>query len=313
MANRGKHVRRGPGRGATVVKIILSACVVLVIAAAGTRLLLDRDGAVSTDPPAAASETPAQNTSDTDATAGETAPPESALPAQPSASPVAPSARPSSDIAAGSAAAIGANLSVTVPANGRVDDSYFDDAVFIGDSRTEGLKMYSGLPVSRFWSQVSLTVTKAFEDRFVEVNGQWLTVSEALAQAEYGKVYIMLGVNELGWPYEDVFTENYARLIDIIRETHPDATIYVQSIIPVSKWLDGDTEANRGYNTIANVLRLQTALCKMCEDKQVNYVNVAEVMQDSEGYLFSEATKDGIHLTADYCRVWMEYLRTHTV
>ncbi len=204
---------------------------------------------------------------------------------------------------------MGANLSVTVPASAAVDDSYFDDAVFIGDSRTEGLKMYSGLPTSRFWSEIGLTVTKAFEDRFVVVNGQWLTVAEALEQAEYGKVYIMLGMNELGWVYESAFVENYAKLIDIIQETHPDATIYVQSIIPVSKWRDSQGD----YNSIANVIRLQKVLCQMCEDKQVNYVNVAEVMHDSEGYLLSEATEDGMHLTPEYCKIWIEYLKTHTV
>ena len=86
----------------------------------------------------------------------------------------------------------------------------------------------------------------------------------------------------------------------------------MQSIIPVSKWKETNDSKN-GVYTNANVMRLQKALCDMCEEKQVNYVNVAEVMQDGEGYLYSDATDDGVHLNAAYCKKWTEYLKTHTV
>ncbi len=137
---------------------------------------------------------------------------------------------------------VGANLSVTVPESAPVDNDYFSDAVFVGDSRTEGLKMYSGLTNATFFSGVGLTVTKVFSDQIVNLNGQYLTVADALKQASYSKVYIMLGMNELGWVYESIFANDYARIIDVIRESHPDAVIYVQSIIPVSQWKDGSND-----------------------------------------------------------------------
>lgn len=197
---------------------------------------------------------------------------------------------------------------MTVPESEAVDDSYFDDAVFVGDSRTEGLKMYSGLDSSQFFSSVGMDVDKVFTDQVVSLNGQLLTVAQALEQASYSKVYIMLGMNELGWVYESVFADNYARIIDTIRESHPDATIYVQSILPVSQWKDGSND----IYTNANVVRLQKALVAMCEEKGVNYVNVAEGIQDEQGHLPSKATQDGVHLTPEYCQRWMDYLKTHT-
>ena len=310
MAKRGNHSRRKQGSGPAAVKAVLLGCILLVMIAAGSTFFSNSSG-----PGAAVTGTPAPpssnvdnlvNTPDTQPSGGTSAP-ESAAP--PSA---APSRRPSANITPGTAAAIGASLSVTVPENGRVDDSYFSDAVFVGDSRTEGLRMYSGIsPSPKFFSGVGLTVTKVFSDQIVQLNGQWLTVADALRQADYNKVYIMLGMNELGWVYESVYAQDYGRIIDVIRETHPDATIYVQSIIPVSKWKD-TTDPDRVY-TNANVVRLQKVLCEMCEEKGVNYVNVAEVMQDENGYLFSEATEDGMHLTQEYCKIWAEYLRTHTV
>lgn len=310
MAKRGNHSRRKQGSGPAAVKAVLLGCILLVMIAAGSTFFSNSSG-----PGAAVTGTPAPpssnvdnlvNTPDTQPSGGEASTPESAPPSS------APSRRPSANITPGTAAAIGANLSVTVPENGRVDDSYFSDAVFVGDSRTEGLRMYSGIsPSPKFFSGVGLTVTKVFSDQIVQLNGQWLTVADALRQADYNKVYIMLGMNELGWVYESVYAQDYGRIIDVIRETHPDATIYVQSIIPVSKWKD-TTDPDRVY-TNANVVRLQKVLCEMCEEKGVNYVNVAEVMQDENGYLFSEATEDGMHLTQEYCKIWAEYLRTHTV
>ena len=310
MAKRGNHSRRKQGSGPAAVKAVLLGCILLVMIAAGSTFFSNSSG-----PGSAVTGTPAPpssnvdnlvNTPDTQPSGGEASTPESAPPSS------APSQRPSANITPGTAAAIGASLSVTVPENGRVDDSYFSDAVFVGDSRTEGLRMYSGIsPSPKFFSGVGLTVTNVFSDQIVQLNGQWLTVADALRQADYNKVYIMLGMNELGWVYESVYAQDYGRIIDVIRETHPDATIYVQSIIPVSKWKD-TTDPDRIY-TNANVVRLQKVLCEMCEEKNVHYVNVAEVMQDENGYLFSEATEDGMHLTQEYCKIWAEYLRTHTV
>lgn len=44
-----------------------------------------------------------------------------------------------------------------------VDDSYFDDALFIGDSRTEGLALYGSLTNADYFSSVGLTIFKVTE------------------------------------------------------------------------------------------------------------------------------------------------------
>ena len=54
-----------------------------------------------------------------------------------------------------------------------VDDSYFDDAVFIGDSRTVGMYEYGGLEeTSTFYASTGLTVYKMFDSAIVSVPGQ---------------------------------------------------------------------------------------------------------------------------------------------
>lgn len=289
--------------GGAAVKVVLTGFVLLTMAATGFSMFsgcgVDDGGAVASNPPPAVSSTESPQATPQPSPSTTPAPEQT----EPSATPQAtPKSNPQT------AAGVGLGSSVTVPESEAVDDSYFADAVFVGDSRTEGLKMYSGLDSSQFFSSVGMDVDKVFTDQAVSLNGQLLTVAQALEQASYSKVYIMLGMNELGWVYESVFADNYARIIDSIRESHPDATIYVQSILPVSQWKDGSND----IYTNANVVRLQKALVAMCEEKGVNYVNVAESIQDEQGYLPSEATQDGVHLTPEYCQRWMDYLKTHT-
>ena len=195
-----------------------------------------------------------------------------------------------------------------VPESEAVDDSYFDDAVFIGNSRTVGLRMYSGLTKATFITEVGLTVDSIFTD-YCDVSGIGRSRTfDALASMEFGKVYIMLGMNELGWVYESVFKEDYGKIIDKIREINPDAVIYIQSIIPVSKWKD----SNDNVYTNANVERLNAQLRALADEKEVHYVDVGGGIMDSEGYLPFEATGDGVHLTPEYCVKWLDYLKTHT-
>lgn len=200
------------------------------------------------------------------------------------------------------------DCNMLVPESEPVDDSYFDDAVFIGNSRTEGLKMYSGLTKSTFITEVGLTVDSIFTD-YCNISGGYknLAFSE-LESREFGKVYIMMGMNELGWVYDDVFKEDYGKIIDRIREINPDAVIYIQSILPVSKWKD----SNDSTYTIANVDRLNARLRELADEKEVHYVDVAEGIMDEEGYLPYEATLDGVHLVPEYCVKWLDYLKTHT-
>ena len=247
--------------GGAAVKVVLTGFVLLTMAATGFSMFsgcgVDDGGAVASNPPPAVSSTESPQATPQPSPSTTPAPEQT----EPSATPQAtPKSNPQT------AAGVGLGSSVTVPESEAVDDSYFADAVFVGDSRTEGLKMYSGLDSSQFFSSVGMDVDKVFTDQVVSLNGQLLTVAQALEQASYSKVYIMLGMNELGWVYESVFADNYARIIDTIRESHPDATIYVQSILPVSQWKDGSND----IYTNANVVRLQKALVAMCEEKGVN-------------------------------------------
>ena len=87
-----------------------------------------------------------------------------------------------------------------------VDDSYFDDAIFIGDSRTEGFALYSGLGNIRAYTARGAQCKYCLYGSVINQNGEKLSIMDAIESSEpFSKAYIMLGINELGWAYEELF------------------------------------------------------------------------------------------------------------
>ena len=195
-----------------------------------------------------------------------------------------------------------------IPESSSVDGSYFDDAVFIGDSRTEGFTMYNNIAKGNSLTYKGLKVDTAFTEPCINVNGSKLTVMDALAQKTFTKVYIMLGINELGWIYSDVFISDYGKIIDRIREINPQAVVYVQSILPVTA---KKSESDQIYNNF-RISAYNTLLRQMAQEKQVRFVDTAQAVALDDGTLPEELAFDGVHLNREGCERWMAYLKSHT-
>ena len=200
-----------------------------------------------------------------------------------------------------------ASFGEPVPESAAVDMSYFEDALFVGDSRSEGFKLYAEVDKATYYVYRGLSVeTVNTKEVIPGPDGSKQTVVKALENKEFGKVYVMLGINELGWPNRDVFIEKYGKLIDAIKKNNPDAIVYVQSILPVSAKKASDPVYNN-----ENVDSFNELIKAMTVEKEVFYVNSAEAVSDETGALAADASTDGIHLSKNYCMLWRDYLMTH--
>ncbi len=180
-------------------------------------------------------------------------------------------------------------------------NKYFKGSVFIGDSRTQGLQINSGVTSADYLAGRGLNVKTIYTEKVIR-NKQ--TVLEALKDKSYKKVYICYGLNELGWSYTDVFINDYGKLIDDIAELQPDAEIVVESILPVTK---KKSKSDKIFN-LKNIKKFNKLIKQMCKEKDVKYINLAPAVQTSAGYLPAEATNDGIHMNKEYCRRVMNYI-----
>lgn len=203
----------------------------------------------------------------------------------------------------------GYDYSAPVPEAPKTDSTWFDDAVFIGDSRTEGLILNTGLNNAIEYTHKGLMVDTVFTKPVIDMDGAKVTVMDALKRTQFRKVYIMLGINETGWPYNDVFIHKYGEVIDAVKEINPDAQIYVQQILPVSRTVS----AEHSYIKNEKIAEYNALLQEMAEEKQVYFVAAAEAVADGDGALPEDAAVDGIHLKKEYCVKWLEYLESHTV
>lgn len=201
-------------------------------------------------------------------------------------------------------------LPCPLPETEAVEDTYFDGALFLGDSRTEGLSLYSGLKTGHFYTAVGATVESVFSKKNFETeSGEKVPLLDAAAGQDCDKIYIMLGINELGWSKTKTFHDQYAKLIDRVREDHPEAKIVLQSIPPVS----ARQEAKKTYVNNARIADYNGVIKDLAEEKQCYFLDVAACLTGGDGLLPKELNFDGIHLNPAGCRLWLNYLRTHSL
>lgn len=202
------------------------------------------------------------------------------------------------------------------PASGQVTytqvgEEYFEDALFIGDSRTVGLYEYSGMEQAAFYASTGLTVYKVFDAEIVPVPGtkNKITIEEALQKRQFGKIYFMIGINEMGRGTVDSFMEEYEAVVAHLQELQPNAVIYVQAIMRVSKERSdkGDYINNEGINA-RNV-----RIAKLADNEKIFYLDVNPYVCDETGGLNASYTFDGVHLKAEYIPIWTDFLKSHAV
>ena len=179
-----------------------------------------------------------------------------------------------------------------LPKRAPVEDGFFDDTLFIGDSVTKKLELYvrekrksepNLLGNARFYSAASLgsgNLQNPVSRKSIhpKINGQKMLPEDAVVACGAKKLYI-----------------------------------YVQSVTPRLK----------GYNqkmlNNANIERYNQLLCETIESsglENIWFLDVASVFRGADGSLqrayCSDPHDQGIHFTDAACDIWIEYLYTHT-
>ena len=200
--------------------------------------------------------------------------------------------------------------SALVPNSGSsVGDEYFDDAAFVGDSITEGIKLYEVMTNATVVAARGINLDNVFTDDQIRTAQGNSTVMGALEAAEPKKIYIMFGANGVGWFTEQHFTDVYTKFVQAVKEQHPDSQIYLQSILPVTQGFDDSRE------DISNdkINRYNELVVEIAEEQKVHYLDVASAFKDEKGCLPEDSNGDGMHFGNKYYQKWFDYLKSHTV
>ena len=199
-----------------------------------------------------------------------------------------------------------------------VDASWFDDAVFVGDSVTLKLSYYcdshpEALGTAQFFCAGSLGYASSLWDiddpQAVHpyYKGRMRLCEYCAADTSAKKVFIMLGMNDIAI-YGVDGTVGYAdELVSRILNNTPDVEIFMQSVTPILYGHEiGDLN---NYN----IREFNTALETYCSEKGYTFLDIYSVMADETGYLRDEYCGDpgaqGIHFTDDACNIWADTLK----
>ena len=198
------------------------------------------------------------------------------------------------------------------PTNEVVNSSFFNDAVFVGDSISLRLSYYAAdsgaLGAAKFLVRgsygVGNEVTGAF---YLTYQGEEMKLTDALSKIGAKKLFIMLGMNDIGLYGIDPTIENWGKLLKSVREKNPDIQIYIQSMTPV--WTGGEKGGLKNPNVNAYNEKLQA----FAESNGCKYIDVASYMKDSTGGLATKFCSDSfVHLTDAGAIVWIKVLKAYT-
>ena len=203
------------------------------------------------------------------------------------------------------------SLPYQVAASEAVDDSYFDDAMFVGDSITSGISLYSVMSGATVVASTGINPTTILTKPAIrDKEGELHTILETMSAYSPAKIYIMLGANGVGWLSQEQFLSYYGGFVDAVAAQHPKAQIFIQSILPVT--MEKSLSEN-GIYANGKIDRYNRALMEYCKKKGLPFVNVAEALKGADGALPADASSDGMHFGPSYYEKWFDYLRSHTL
>lgn len=196
-----------------------------------------------------------------------------------------------------------------IPEQQEATDEFFSDAAFMGNSLMDGFRMFSGLTTCDYYAATSMTVVGATTNYCIALDsGAQGTLVEGLCQKPYGKIYILLGINEIGGEPSS-FAELYGDMLDTIIAAQPDCDIYVMGLTPVSY-------AKSTSSDIFNMERVKLyneQLYNVAKDKQCYYLDLVSALAGEDGYLPAEETPDGVHFSTALYQKWLAYVKTHYI
>lgn len=185
---------------------------------------------------------------------------------------------------------------------------YFDDALFIGDSRTVGLMEYGNLENASFFADSGMTVFGLEEKKLAVAEEGKRSFDEMLTQRKYGKVYLMLGINELGYRFEHICSK-YQEILNKIQTEQENAIIYLCANMHVTQAQSCKDEI---YNN-ENINRLNDMIYSLTDGERIFYLDVNELFDDENGNLRADYSSDSFHVYGKYYAEWVNWLCSKAV
>lgn len=224
------------------------------------------------------------------------------------ADPLPPSSQPDANIKE-------VRVETVVPQTMPVDDVYFKDALFIGDSILKGFKLWATPYPSNVIADQNVGLDQIFngKDVYYVSSTQKTTLWSAIEQKlpKPAKIYVMLGTNGIPGYDNERHIVFYKDLVEKLKKKYPDAIIYLESVTPITK----EVSTKRSPNfTTKKINGFNELILQLAKDQGVYYLEVEDALMDENGYLKADYDAgDGTHMPKEGHLALFNYLKNHTV
>ncbi|WP_162011056.1 SGNH/GDSL hydrolase family protein [Streptococcus sp. S784/96/1] len=160
-----------------------------------------------------------------------------------------------------------------------------ESIVFVGDSITEFF------PIKKYLGRHLPLVNRGIAG----TDTNWLLehLDEQVAALEASKLFLMIGVNDLGLGYSVTDTVGkIAELVSQLRMLSPQSEIYLLSVLPVN-----EAQAFSKMVKIRKNADIQLLNANLKTLPGVDFIDLYPLLLDGDGQLASKYTTDGLHLS----------------
>lgn len=164
--------------------------------------------------------------------------------------------------------------------------------IFLGDSITEGGNWQELFPGKNILNRgIGGDVTAGLLARIDEV-----------IRHQPSKLFIAIGTNDIAMGKSNSkIIKNYRTIIQEVKSGSPETQIFVQSVLPVGKWV------LYGHDN-KKIPPLNAEIKHMCAETGITYIDLHPHFTDAEGYLDQQYSNDKLHLMGNAYLVWKEQI-----
>lgn len=120
------------------------------------------------------------------------------------------------------------------------------------------------------------------------------------------KLFIMAGINSLGYMDNAEFTRNFNNLLDSILPTPFYCEVYLESMLPLNH--------DKGKNSNLSNKRIEEGnaiIQRIANERNFTYIDLYHDYVNQEGEMPAEYTRDGTHLYPEAYDIWLKKIRKY--
>ena len=168
------------------------------------------------------------------------------------------------------------------------------DIVFFGNSITAGSDFQTNFPDKKI-------VNLGYPGD--NINGMLRRIP-MLSAVKPKKVFLMAGTNDLVHIGLEEYTTRYTQLVKTIKDSIPNVTIYIESVLPSNHKLGN-------YAPNDKVQKANIALQDIAKNNDCTFIDLYNLYVDDKNELSIEFTKDGVHLLPTSYNIWTEAIEKY--